>query len=162
MSGHTATCRRTYSSIRSGFTCSWKQTRSISASPLRRRPARGRGRSRDLVARGREEAVPLLAREPEVGAGGRLAHTLRLGRAQHDLDVRGMAGDPGDGDAGRRDAVFLGERLELVVELRVALPIADEDAVEEALLERRPGLESYAVQPRVVEDAVVAVDRLVE
>ncbi len=52
--------------------------------------------------------------------------------------------------------------LERVVQLGVLLAVAQEDPVEEALLERRPGLQRHVVQPRVVQDVVVAVDRLVE
>ena len=47
-----------------------------------------------------------------VGAGGRLPHPLGLRGAEDDLHVRGVPGDPGDRDAGRRHAVLRGELVE--------------------------------------------------
>src|SRR5438094_955926 len=62
-----------------------------------------------------EEAVPLLARQRDLRAGGRLLHPLGLRGAEDDLHVRGVPGDPGDRDAGRRHAVLRGEGVDAVV-----------------------------------------------
>src|SRR5688572_25840541 len=96
---------------------------------------------RKLVAGRGEEAVPVFAGKGHVGAGSALADAFGLGGAEDDLDVRRVAGDPGDGDAGRCNALHGGDLVDGVVERAISLAVAEEDAVEPALLERRPGLQ---------------------
>ncbi len=65
----------------------------------------------------------------------------RIGGAENDLDVRGMAGDPGRGDSDRCDAVLVSQLVDQVVEIGISLAIAEEDPVEVTLQEWRPRLQ---------------------
>ncbi len=109
---------------------------------------------------GGEEPVPLLSAERDIRTGRGLTHVLNTRGSEHHLDVCGMSRDPRHGDGRRRNVVASCELINHIIQLGVALSIAKENTVEEALLERRPRLQRDPVEPAIVEDAVVPVNGL--
>ena len=82
-----------------------------------------------------EQAVPFLAGQGDVGAGGGFLDAPRIGGAEHDLDMGRVPHDLGDGDASGGNAILRRQRVDGVVELGEILAVPKKDAVEEALLE---------------------------
>src|ERR1700761_4954102 len=100
---------------------------------------------RQRISRRGEDAVPLLAGERQITPGSGIPHALGGGRADDDLEVRGMTGDPGDCDARPGDPVLRAEIVDDVVQLGEVLAVAEKRAVEPLILKRRPRLQRDAV-----------------
>ncbi len=116
---------------------------------------------RQLVPGCQVDLVPFLAGESHVGSLAGVFDPLGVGGADDGLHAGGVAQDPGDGDGGVGHAVGCCDLIDLLVEFG-ELGVVEEHALEEAILERRPGLDRDVVQAAVIQDGAVADDGLVD
>ncbi len=86
------------------------------------------------------ETVPVGGGQRDGGAVEDFLQTGGLGGAGNQLDVGGMAQDPCRCHAGRGDTIGGGQFVERVVECGEIIPVADKNALKEAVHEGGPCL----------------------
>ena len=109
------------------------------------------------VPGGAVEIVPLLAADGHIGRKGHLAHPFGVDGTHHRLHLCRMPQDPGDGQAGGGDAVARRHLLQLLIQ-GIVVRIAGKMALDEAELQRTPGLDGHIMEPAVIQNAVIPVD----
>ena len=71
-----------------------------------------------------------------------------------------MAQKPGNRNGSIRHALVLRDRIDFLVEFR-KFRVIQEDTFKEAILEWGPGLNNNILQPAVIQNAAIPVDRVV-
>ena len=111
------------------------------------------------MSRGQVEAVPLVARQRDVGGARNFEHAVVIHGADDGLHTGGVAQNPRRRDGGLGDVIFGADFAERPVEVGIALVVVHKRAL--AALERRPRLNGEVVHAAVVKDVAVAVNRAV-
>ena len=113
---------------------------------------------RKLIARSEIDIVPLLTGQVDFGRLDAIPEAAEVHRADDGLELGRMAQQPGHGDGGVGNVVTRGNLVNGGIELG-ELVIAEEHALEEAVLEGRPGLNGDVVQAAVVQHGTIAIHR---
>ena len=99
-----------------------------------------------------------MMRQVDVCRGADFFQVAGVHRSGDRLYFCRMTQDPCDRDGSFWNAVFSADLAQRFVKLRERR-VVDETAVKEAMLERRPGLDRDIVQPAVIQNSAVPVDR---